>query len=117
MSDSIKILYNPACSKCRLSMQLIEDKGVSPEVMEYLSTPPDAAELGDILAMLGLEPRQLMRKHEAPYKELNLADESLSRDELIKAMVENPILIERPVVIRGNKAIIGRPPENILELF
>ena len=117
MSESITIFHNPRCSKSRQTRQLIEDKGVSPEVVEYLKTPPSAAELAGILDMLGLEPRQLMRKHEAPYKKLALDDPELDRDQLIQAMVDNPILIERPIVIRGRRAVLGRPPENALDLI
>lgn len=116
MSDSIKIFHNPRCSKSRAAMQLLDDKGVSAEIVEYLNTPPSAEELDEVLTLLGCGPRELMRKNEAPYKELNLGDESLDRTALIQAMVENPILIERPIVIKGNKAVIGRPPENVLDL-
>ncbi len=117
MSSEVRIYLNPKCTKCRLSMQLLDEKGVKVDVVEYLDQPPSAAELNEILKLLALEPRQLMRQHEAPFKELNLGDESLSRDELIQAMVENPILIERPIVIHGNKAVIGRPPEKILDIL
>lgn len=117
MSSDVRIYLNPKCTKCRLSMQLLEEKGVKVDVVEYLDQPPSAAELNEILELLALEPRQLMRQHEAPFKELNLGDESLSRDELIQAMVDNPILIERPIVIHGNKATIGRPPEKILDIL
>ena len=85
--------------------------------MEYLQSPPDADELEKVLRLLGLEPRDLMRKHEAPYKENDLDNSQLTRKQLIQAMVDFPILIERPIVIRGNKAIIGRPPEKILDIL
>lgn len=117
MTDNLKIFHNPRCSKSRATRQLLDDKGVSVEIVEYLKTPPSAAELDEILDLLNMEPRDLMRKQETPYTELNLADESLDRAALIQAMVDNPILIERPIVIKGNKAIIGRPPENVLELM
>jgi len=117
MSSDVRILFNPACSKCRLSKQLLESRGECIEVVEYLTTPPDYDELEQILAMLGLEPRQLMRQHEAPYAELELDRAELSRDELIAAMIAYPILIERPIVIKAGKAIIGRPPERILEIL
>ncbi|MDH5389402.1 MAG: arsenate reductase (glutaredoxin) [Gammaproteobacteria bacterium] len=115
--SSTRIYLNPNCSKCQLSMQLLDDKGINPDVTEYLNEPPSVDELSKILDLLSMEPRELMRQHEAPYKELNLADETLSRDALIQAMVENPILIERPIVIHNGKATIGRPPEKILELL
>jgi arsenate reductase len=117
MSSDVRIYLNPKCTKCRLSMQLLDDNGINPDVVEYLNKPPTTTELNEILDLLGLEPRELMRQHEMPYKELNLGNESLSRAELIQAMVDNPILIERPIVIKGNKATIGRPPEKILDIL
>ncbi len=115
--STTRIYLNPNCSKCRLSMQLLDDKGINPEVTEYLNEPPSIEELKNILDLLSLEPRELMRQHEAPYKELNLADESLSRDALIQAMIDNPVLIERPIIIHNGKATIGRPPEKILDIL
>jgi len=117
MADSIKIYHNPRCSKSRMTMDLLTEKGVEADVVEYLKTPPNKQELEDILSMLCLEPRQLMRTHEAEYKDNNLADESLSRDQLIEAMVKFPKLIERPIVISNGKAAIGRPPETVLEIL
>lgn len=117
MADEITIYFNPKCSKCRLSLELLENHGVETRVIEYLDTPPDTKQLNELLELLKLEPRELMRDFEAPYAELNLADESLSRDELIQAMVENPILIQRPIVVRGSRATIGRPPEKILDIL
>lgn len=117
MSDNVKIFHNPRCSKCRLTMDILTDKGLDTTVVEYLNTPPNSAELDEILNLLKLEPRDLMRKHEAPYKENNLDNPDLSREQLINAMVENPILIERPIVINGNKATIGRPPEKVLDII
>lgn len=114
---SVKIYHNPRCSKSRQTLALLEEKGIAPEIVEYLKTPPAAAELSEILAMLGMEPRELMRKKEAPYKEQNLADEGKSRDELIAAMAATPVLIERPIVIANGKAAIGRPPESVLEIL
>lgn len=117
MSDEVRIFYNPKCSKCRLTMDILNEKGVNTAVVEYLSSPPSHAELTDVLGILGLEPRDLMRKHEAPYKENNLDDPDLTREQLIQAMIEHPVLIERPIVINGNKAAIGRPPEKVLEIL
>lgn len=117
MSDSVRIFHNPRCSKSRHAMGLLEDNKVQPQVVEYLKTPPTAVELDEILASLEMEPRELMRKGEAAYKNNNLDDPSLDRAQLIQAMVENPILIERPIVIKGNKAAIGRPPEKVLEIL
>jgi len=109
--------HNPRCSKSRQTLELLRARGIEPEIVEYLQTPPDAQQLGHVLDMLGLEPRQLMRTGEAEYKENNLADTSLARDELIQAMVEHPGLIQRPVVISNGKAVLGRPPEDVLEIL
>ena len=114
---SITIYHNPRCSKSRQTLALLQDKGIEPTIIEYLASPPDAATLAGILDKLGLEPRELMRRKEAPYKELGLADAGKSRDALIQAMVDNPILIERPIVLSGGKAALGRPPEQVLEIL
>ncbi|MES9969390.1 MAG: arsenate reductase (glutaredoxin) [Candidatus Thiodiazotropha sp.] len=114
---SIEIYHNPRCSKSRQTLQLLQDKGIDPDVVEYLKTPPDKATLEQILDMLGLEPRELMRKKEKEYKALQLDDPALSRDQLIEAMIANPKLIERPIVIQNGKAAIGRPPEQVLEIL
>jgi arsenate reductase len=113
----VTIYHNPRCSKSRQALQLLEERGIEPDIIKYLETPPDAATLDKILKQLKMEPRDLMRKGEAEYKELGLADESLSREQLILAMVENPKLIERPIVINKGKAALGRPPENVLEIL
>jgi len=114
---SVTIYHNPRCSKSRQTLQLLTDKGIEPEIVEYLNTPPDASTLDGLLKKMGMEPRELMRKKEEPYKALNLADESLDRAALIKAMVENPILIERPIVVKDGKVALGRPPEQVLEIL
>ena len=113
---STTIYHNPRCSKSRQTLQILEEKGVDTDIVEYLKTPPSRAQLEEILGMLGIEPRELMRRKESEYKELGLDDASLGREALIQAMVEHPRLIERPIVIRDGKAIIGRPPEKVLEL-
>ena len=113
----ITIYHNPRCSKSRATLKILEDKGIQPTVIEYLQTPPDAATLDGFLGKLGMEPRQLMRKGEAPYKELNLADDNIDRTALIEAMVDNPILIERPIVVNDGKVALGRPPENVLGIL
>jgi arsenate reductase len=114
---TVTIYHNPRCSKSRATLALLEERGIDPNVLLYLENPPSADELDRVLKALGKEPRELMRKGEEPYKNLNLADESLSRDGLIKAMVENPILIERPIVVNGKKAAVGRPPESVLDIL
>jgi arsenate reductase len=114
---SVEIYHNPRCSKSRQTLQLLQEKGIAPDVVEYLKTPPDKATLEQILDMLGLEPRELMRKKEKEYKALQLDDPSLTRDQLIEAMIANPKLIERPIVIQNGKAAIGRPPEKVLDIL
>jgi arsenate reductase len=113
----VTIYHNPRCSKSRATMNILEEKGIAPEIIEYLETPPDAATLDIFLGKLGMEPRDLMRKGEAPYKELGLKDPAKRREELIVAMVENPTLIERPIVVNGEKISLGRPPENVLDIL
>lgn len=114
---STKIYHNPRCSKSRQTLELLHGKGIETEVVEYLNTPPDADTLEKILNGLGMEPRELMRKGQDEYKTLGLDDESLPRDTLIKAMIENPILIERPIVITDKGIAIGRPIENVEKIL
>ncbi|GAB2896613.1 arsenate reductase (glutaredoxin) [Microbulbifer echini] len=111
------IYHNPRCSKSRQTLQLLQDNGVEPEVILYLQTPPTADDLKHILQKLGMPARDLLRTGEEPYKQLNLKDKNLSDAQLIEAMVENPILIQRPIVVKDDRATIGRPPENALELL
>ena len=114
---SIKIFHNPRCSKSRQTLQLLEEHGIQPEVTRYLENPPTGTELKQILTALNISARDLMRKKEAEYKENNLADSALSEDQLISAMVEHPRLIERPIVVNGDRVAIGRPPENVLTII
>jgi arsenate reductase (glutaredoxin) len=113
----MKIYHNPRCSKSRQTLALIQDAGIEPEIIEYLKTPPSEAELDRILILLGIEPSGLMRKKEAAYKELDIANRQLTRQELIKVLTDNPTLIERPIVVTDDQAIIGRPPENVTQLL
>lgn len=113
----VALYHNPRCSKSRDALSLLRDKGIEPEVILYMETPPDAKTLKVLLGKLGIGARDLLRKGEDAYKELNLADETLSEAALIKAMVDNPKLIERPIAILGDKAVIGRPPENVLTIL
>ena len=108
----IKILHNPRCSKSRAGVALLEEKGVEFEIIKYLDDPLTPDELTTVIEKLGIRPLELVRKNEADYKD-ELADKELSDEEWILAMVENPRLIERPVVINGDKAVIGRPVEAI----
>ena len=112
----VKIYHNPRCSKSRQTLQLLQEHGVEPEVVEYLKTPPDKETLKNILSQLQLSPRDLMRHKENEYTENHLDDPSLSDDELIEAMLKHPKLIERPIVVTDKGTAIGRPPENVLEL-
>ena len=114
---TVKIYHNPRCSKSRQTLQLLNERDIEPQIVEYLKTPPSVAELEQLLKMLDLEPRELMRRKEKEYKELGLDDPELSRDALIRAMVEHPKLIERPIVVSGKKAALGRPPEGVLEIL
>lgn len=114
---SIQILHNPRCSKSRQTLALLEEKGIEPEIIKYLDTPPSEEELRNILAKLNISARDLLRKGEDDYKALNLKDKSLSEDALIEAMVKHPKLIERPIVINQDKAKLGRPPESVLDIL
>ncbi len=114
---TVTIYHNPRCSKSRQTLALLKEKGIEPKIIKYLETPPSADELKKILKLLGLSPRELMRKKEKEYKELNLADPELSDDALIEAMVTHPRLIERPIVLANGKAALGRPPESVLEIL
>ena len=113
----MRIYHNPQCSKSRQTLALIREAGIEPEIVEYLERPPRPEELDRILNLLDVEPRNLMRKSEAVYKELGLAEKQLSRKEAIAVLVEHPKLIERPIVVSGERAVIGRPPENVRDLL
>jgi arsenate reductase len=111
------IYHHPRCSKSRQTLALLEDKGITPTIIDYLNTPPTVETLRQVLKQLGLSPRELLRKGEVIYKELGLKDTTLSDADLIKAMAEHPKLIERPIVIHNGQAKLGRPPEAVLTLF
>ncbi len=117
MVMTITIYHNPRCSKSRQTLALLREHGVEPDIVEYLNTPPEAGELKRIIDSLGLNPREVMRRKEAEYRDLRLDDESLSDSALIEAMCRHPRLIERPIVIVGNQARIGRPPESVLDIL
>ena len=116
MTD-LTLYHNPRCSKSRGALELLEARGLAPTVVRYLETPLDAAQLKRLLGKLGISARQLLRTGEDEYKTLNLADQSLSQDDLIDAIVAHPKLMERPILEAGDKAVIGRPPEKILEIL
>ncbi len=113
----LTIYHNPRCSKSRQTLDLLKSKGLEPTIIEYLKTPPTAKELDGILKMLNLEPQDIVRTKEEVYAELGLKEKSLSRDEMIDVLVKHPVLIERPIVVKGDKAVLGRPPENVLEII
>ncbi|MDD1508876.1 arsenate reductase (glutaredoxin) [Pseudomonas sp. CNPSo 3701] len=116
MTD-LTLYHNPRCSKSRAALQLLEERDLQPSVVLYLDNPPSAAQLREVLNKLGMPARQLLRSGEDEYRELNLADSALDEEALIEAMITHPRLIERPILIAGDRAVIGRPPENILELL
>jgi arsenate reductase (glutaredoxin) len=110
------IYHNPRCTKSRATLALLNERGIEPKVVEYLKTPPTAKELKSIVAKLGLKPEELVRKGEDVYKE-KFADKTLTDAQWIEALAANPILIERPIVVHGDKAVIGRPPENVEKIL
>ncbi len=113
----VTLYHNPRCSKSRQTLQLLQDRGIEPRIIEYLKTPPTIGDLEAILNMLGMEPRELMRTKEKIYQEKKLDNPELSRRELIMAMIADPILIERPIALNKSRAAVGRPPENVLEII
>lgn len=116
MTD-LTLYHNPRCSKSRGALELLEARGLAPNVVRYLETPPDAATLKALLGKLGIGARQLLRSGEDEYKSLGLDNPALTDEQLITAMAEHPKLIERPILVAGDKAVIGRPPEKVLEIL
>lgn len=112
----MKIYYNPRCNTCRQALDLIKQEGIEPEVIEYLKEPPSKKELQEIVDKLGISPRDLIRKSETLYKE-NFSKEDHTDEEWLQIMADNPKLIQRPIVVVGNQAVLGRPPENVLQLL
>ncbi len=116
--SQITILHNPRCSKSRQTLELIKENGIAPEVIEYLKTPLDLQQLEQLMAQLGLDdPKGMMRIKEPEFQQLNLSDDNVTKQQLLEAIVSVPKLLERPVVINGNQARIGRPPEAVLEIL
>jgi arsenate reductase len=115
--DAVTIYHNPRCTKSRQALQLLRDHGIEPQIIEYLKTPPTAAELAGLLKRLKLTPQQIVRRGEAAFREQKLADRELSDQAWLQLLAEQPSLIERPIVVRGPRAVIGRPPENVLTLL
>lgn len=114
---NVTIYHNPRCSKSRQALQLLEDAGVQPDVVKYLEAPLDVKSLDALLTKLGLEPHDVMRTGEDVYKELGLKNKPVSREEGLKVLVEHPILLERPIVVKGDRAVVARPPERVNELL
>ena len=115
--SEVTLYHNPRCSKSRQTLALLRDRGIEPEIIEYLKTPPDAATISDFLDKLGIRAIELIRRKEAPFAELGLAASEDNDAALIAAMALNPILIERPIVVAGEDARIGRPPEDVLDIL
>lgn len=114
----VKIYHNPRCSKSRQALQLIRDLGIEPRIVEYLKTPPDTEEIGHLLALLGKEPRGIMRTQDDLYKDADLDDPGLVRETLIRALAQRPALLERPIVVVDDKAaVVARPPEKIYDIL
>ncbi len=113
----VTIYHNPRCSKSRQTLELLRGRGIEPAIVHYLDAPPDAATLRDLLGRLGLSARQLLRRGEPAYRELGLADPAVDEAALVAAMVANPVLIERPIVVSGGRAKLGRPPEAVLDIL
>ena len=116
-ASNVTIYHNPRCSKSRQTLALLAEQGVEPDVIEYLTDPPDAATLKAVIKKLGIRPIELIRKKEQPYVKLGLAAKQDDDAALIEAMVKHPILIERPIVVKANRAALGRPPQKVLEIL
>ena len=114
--NTVTIYHNPRCSKSRATLALLQQNGIEPTVVEYLKQPPDRAALNRILTKLGVQPEEIVRKGEDAYKQ-HFAGKQLSRDQWLDALAAHPVLIERPIVVKGDRAVIGRPPENVLDLI
>lgn len=113
----LTIYHNPRCSKSRQTLGLLTERGIEPEIVLYLENTPSADDIKSLLGKLGISARELVRKGEDAYKEHNLNNQDLTDDQIIQAMVNSPKLIERPIVVNGNNAVLGRPPENVLDII
>lgn len=116
-SCSLTLYYNPRCGKCREAKALLDETGEDVRIVEYLDMPPDEATLRDLLQKLGIPARDLLRDHDPLYRELGMDNPGLSDDDIVRALVENPQLMHRPILVKGSRAVIGRPPQKVLELL
>lgn len=114
---TVTVYHNPRCSKSRAAMEYLEENGIETEVVKYMDSPPDANDIKELLSMLGMTPRELMRKHEKVFKDAGLDDPTFTDDELIEAMAQCPSLIERPIVVNNGKAVLARPPETVQDIL
>lgn len=114
---TVTVYHNPRCSKSRAAMEYLEENGIEADVVKYMDSPPDANDIKDLLSMLGMTPRELMRKHEKVFKDAGLDDPTFTDDELIEAMAQCPSLIERPIVVNNGKAVLARPPETVQDIL
>ena len=117
MADEIKVYQKPTCSKCREALKILREEGVSFEAINYYEKPLDAGQLRDLIGKLGISPRDLLRKGEQVYRELEIGKRELTDDQLIELMARHPDLIQRPIVVRGDRAVLARPPENLKDLL
>jgi arsenate reductase len=113
----VTIYHNPKCAKSRATLKLLEARGIEPTIVEYLKTPPTKTELANLVKLLGIEPRALLRTKEPEYKQAGLDNPKLSASAILQAMAKHPKLIERPIVVAGEKAALGRPPEDVLKIL
>ena len=117
MAEKVEIYFNPKCRKSREALQILKDKNIDPEIYLYLEEPPSKVKLAEVLRKMGKKPRDIFRKSEPLYKDLGLKNKDLSDDELLDYLHKHPILIERPIVVRGQRAVIGRPPEDVKKII
>jgi len=117
MNGQVVIYHNPRCSKSRATLKILQAHGIQPKIIEYLKTPLSRDEITNLITMLNISARNLLRKGESVYKVLDLENKNINDANIISAIADNPILMERPIVVNGGKAKIGRPPEQVLELF
>jgi arsenate reductase len=116
ISSIVTIYHNPRCSKSRQTVELLRERGIDPHIVEYLKTPPSLAELKRLVTLLGVSPKELVRRKEPEYEKAGLSEDA-NDAQLLRAMIEHPVLIERPIVVAGDKAALGRPPENVLKIL